>query len=705
MTNHLKRPGFRSTKLPVEVPVLVVFAVVLLGAAPAPAKELFTADHVAKLRSVSTAKVSPDGRHIAYVLSVPRRPYKDENGPSWSQLHVIGPDGTSRPYITGEGNVGAIQWTPDGHGISFLAKRGKDKHRALYVIPLSGGEARKILSHKTDITSYSFNPDGSRVAFLAKEKAPKQKKKLKKKGFDAEIFEEELRFTRVWIGVPDADEDAKAKVLELEGNASELHWSPTGSELTVALAPTPLIDDHYMKRKLHIVDADTGNIISRINNPGKLGRVAWSPDGQHLALLAAADLHDPSPGRLMVVPRVDGALQDILPDYKGHVSSIAWGDDETVVFLGDEGVWTTLGEVRIDGSGRKTRIPAGRQVLSGLTLSRGGTTAVMLGQTPRHPSEVFVMHQGDAGAKRLSDSNPWLDDMQFAKQEAIAYEARDGLKIEGILIRPLNEEPGKRYPLILTVHGGPEGHYRNGWVTRYSSPGQVGAAQGYAVFYPNYRASTGRGVAFSKLNHGDPAGKEFDDLVDGVDHLIHVGLVDRNRVGVTGGSYGGFATAWCSTYYSERFAAGVMFVGLSDLIAKVGTTDIPNEMTLVHWRKNLWDDWEFFLTRSPIYYVQKARTPLLILGGKKDRRVHPSQSMELFRHLKTLGQTPVRLVRYPGEGHGNRKAGARYDYSLRIMRWFNHYLKGPGGDPPAYELDYGFDTSKEDEDDSDDVEE
>ena len=167
MNNHLKRRGLRSTRLPVEVPVLVVFGVVLLGAAPAPAKEVFTADHVAKLRSVSTAKVSPDGRHIAYVLSVPRRPYKDENGPSWSQLHVIGPDGTSRPYITGEGNVGAIQWPPDGHGISFLAKRGKDKHRALYVIPLSGGEARKILSHKTDITSYSFNPDGSRVALVS----------------------------------------------------------------------------------------------------------------------------------------------------------------------------------------------------------------------------------------------------------------------------------------------------------------------------------------------------------------------------------------------------------------------------------------------------------------------------------------------------------------------------------------------------------
>lgn len=307
------------------------------------------------------------------------------------------------------------------------------------------------------------------------------------------------------------------------------------------------------------------------------------------------------------------------------------------------------------------------------------------------------MRHGDAQPRRLTDSNPWLKDIRLAKQEIVRYKARDGLEIQGILIHPLDEKPDKRYPLILTVHGGPESHYRNGWLTRYSGAGQLGAARGFAVFYPNYRGSTGRGVAFSKMDQADYAGKEFDDLIDGVDHLIRIGLVDADRVGVTGGSYGGFATAWCSTYYSERFAAGVMFVGISDHVSKAGTTDIPNEMTLVHARKRLWDDWDFFEERSPIRYVEKARTPLLILGGKDDTRVNPGQSLELYRNLKIIGKTPVRLVRYPGEGHGNRKAGARYDYNLRMMRWFNHYLKGPGGEPPAHKLDYGFETSDDEE--------
>jgi dipeptidyl aminopeptidase/acylaminoacyl peptidase len=173
-----------------------------------------------------------------------------------------------------------------------------------------------------------------------------------------------------------------------------------------------------------------------------------------------------------------------------------------------------------------------------------------------------------------------------------------------------------------------------------------------------------------------------------VDHLVQSGLVDRSKVGVTGGSYGGYATAWCATRYSDRFAAGVMFVGISDLVSKAGTTDIPNEELLVHARRWPWEDWKLMLERSPIYYLDKARTPLLILDGKDDPRVHPSQSLVFYRYLKARGQAPVRLVLYPGEGHGNRLAAHRLDYNLRMMQWMEHYLKGPGGAPPPYEIEY-----------------
>jgi dipeptidyl aminopeptidase/acylaminoacyl peptidase len=306
------------------------------------------------------------------------------------------------------------------------------------------------------------------------------------------------------------------------------------------------------------------------------------------------------------------------------------------------------------------------------------------------------MKHGEAGPQRVTQSNPWLAGMRLAKQEVVRYRARDKLEIEGLLIRPLGETPGARYPLIVTVHGGPEAHYRNGWLTSYGNPGQVAAARGFAVFYPNYRGSTGRGIAFSKLSQADPAGKEFDDLVDGVDHLVATGLADRARVGITGGSYGGYASAWGATYYSERFVAAVVFVALTDLVSRIGTTDIPNEEHLVHalhwpWEKNpktRQDGWRMALERSPVYHAGKSRTPTLILGGTADPRVHPSQSLELYRHLKLRGRAPVRLVRYPGEPHGNRRAAAKLDYNLRMLQWMEHYLKGPGGAPPPMDLDY-----------------
>ena len=210
---------------------------------------------------------------------------------------------------------------------------------------------------------------------------------------------------------------------------------------------------------------------------------------------------------------------------------------------------------------------------------------------------------------------------------------------------------------------------------------QVAAGDGFAVFYPNYRGSTGRGIEFAMSSQGDLAGAEFDDIVEGVDHLIELGIADGDKVGVTGGSYGGYATAWMSTRYSDRFAAGVMFVGISNNLSKWGTSDIPEELFHVHARKRVWDDYQGYLERSPVYHVDNAKTPLLIMHGKNDTRVDPGQSYELYRHIKTRTDTPVRLVLYPGEGHGNRRATAQFDYNLRAMRWFNEYLKGDAERP------------------------
>ncbi|UCF14741.1 MAG: S9 family peptidase [Phycisphaerales bacterium] len=688
---------------------LLICSIVLMGSVSvAEADDVMTEVTVAKIRSVGSARISPDGKLIAYTLSVPRPIYTDDDGPAWSELHVVDRAGKSRPFITGKVNISSVEWTPDGGGISFLAKRGEDKHKALCVIAVDGGEARKVLEHETDIGGYSWSPDGKEVAFTAKPKQDEQIKDGKDHGFDAEIYEEDYLLTKVWIAAadydepgPDRDKQNKPRMLPLQGSASTLVWSPDGMHLAVALAPTPLVDDSYMMRRIHIVDVAGGKSLRQLDTEGKLGQIEWSPDGKHLALIAGVDKHDPREGHLMVASVDDPKTADLLPDYPGHIWSIAWQDEEKIRYLGYQGVWTTFATINIDGSGRETILPVGKYTLSGLSLSADGLSATFVGDSPRHPREVFIMRQGGRRPLRLTHSNPDLDNIRLAKQEVVTFEARDGLELEGILVHPLDRKPGQRYPLIMMVHGGPEAHHVNGWLTRYSLPSQVAAAQGFASFYTNYRGSTGRGVAFSKLSQADPAGKEFDDLVDAVDHLVDIGLADKDRVGITGGSYGGYASAWGATYYTDRYAASVMFVGICDQFLSFALGDIPEEHRLVHHMKYPWEDMELMRQRSPITHFQKCRTPLLILHGTSDTRVHPAQSLALYRSVKTYGKAPVRLVHYPGEPHGNRRTGSRLDFSLRLMRWMNHYLKGPGGDPPAYELDLSQIKPKEKKDDDD----
>jgi len=681
-------PQRQFCSLALGLSLLHIFIFPGLSAVPTEADRITVYD-VARIRLVTSVKISPNGRLIAYTLSVPRRPAKDADGPAWSELHVVDTEGSSRPFVTGEVNVSKIDWPPDGKSISFLAKRHQDKNRALYVIRADGGEARRLIEHPTSISSYDWHPDGKQLAFLATEPEEEKLKKLEEKGFKAEIYEENLRNLKVWVAALPIGDD-KPEALPLKGSASELHWAPKGERLVVALAPTPLIDDNFMNRRLHIVDPQGGKVLLKINNPGKLGPVRWSPDGGKLAFCSGEDVHDPSPGRLMVASTTTGDFRAIMSDYLPDISNISWRDAETILFWGGEGCYTAQGSVSSTGSNRDASTRVELPIITSVSLASDAETFAIAGSTPQHPSEVFLLGPDNPMPRRLTNSNPWLEDRRLAKQQVIRYSARDGESIEGVLIHPLDAKPDHRYPLILMVHGGPESHVSNSWSTRYVYPGQVAAARGFAVVFPNYRGSTGRGVPFAKAHQADYAGKEFNDLVDGVDYLIEIGLVDKDKVGVTGGSYGGFASAWCATYHTERFAASVMFVGISDQISKSGTTDIANEMFLVHARKRPWDDWKFFLKRSPIYYVEQARTPILILHGKEDPRVHPSQSMELYRNLKILGKTPVRLVFYPGEGHGNRKAAARLDYNMRMLRWMEHYLKGPGGDPPPNRIDYGL---------------
>jgi dipeptidyl aminopeptidase/acylaminoacyl peptidase len=626
---------------------------------------------VASLKSVSSATWSADGSVIAYTQRVQSDP-TIENKPAHSELHLLDvPSGLSTAFVT-RGSVREANFRPRHANITFLNRLEGDKVTGLYEIGLHGGEASLLYQFKTSIKSYQWSPDGQTLAFIAGEPAEKEKSNLP---YQPELYEQDMTFSRLYVVEPGK---GAAKEVETEGNFSSIAWSPDGTKLVCAIAPTPLVDDAYMAQTITIMDVSSMKVIGTVDHQGKLGDIIWSPEGNQIAFIAGADINDPTDGRLFVVSANGGKPIMLNAGWKGMFEQIEWTTKDEIDFLGSMGTEAIMGKISPTAKAKPEviKIEEGFNITHFETASN--SAKLVIADRYNHPTELFVIMKDQSGYKRLTNSNSWLSEIAFAKQEVIRYTARDGLEIEGILIRPLNEEKGKRYPLITVVHGGPESHHNNGWLTHYSSVGQMGAGKGYAVFYPNYRGSTGRGLEFTLSSQGQPAEEEFDDIVDGVDYLIEMGLVDKTKVGVTGGSYGGYATGWLSTRYSDRFAAGVMFVGISDKVSKWGTTDIPNEEYLVHARKWVYEDYEFFLKRSPIYYADQCKTPLMIAAGKNDTRVHPSQSMELYRHIKSRTDTPVELVLYPGEGHGNANSTARYDYNLRVLGWFDTYLKEGG---------------------------
>ena len=664
--------------------ILSIGLLTTVGSMQIALSEPLSIEDIIALKRVSTIQMSPNGDQVAYLLSVPREVYKDADGKPYHELHVVDLEGNSRPYVSGDIDITNIAWAADGKSVYFTAKRDpEEKFNALFEIAVAGGEAVEIFAHENTIGRIHPSPDGSRIAFAANDAPPDKKEELEAKGFKAVVYEESVPITKIFMLDLDSGE---AVAQDLPGSASSFTWASDSSRYAVALAPTPLVDDSFMSTDIYVVNAQSGDVLNNMESVGKLGYFEFSPDGERIAYIGSVDINDPNQGRLYVASSSGGERRDLVPEYLGHVADLAWYDDVRIRWLGRRGVWTELSDASIMSAESAGAAPTSGPILRSIDANAGQIVVAAIADTPEHPPEVYLLRDG-AEPQRLTHSNPILSDREIATQEAITYSARDGLSLEAILIHPAEKQSGGN-PLIIFVHGGPESHLSNGWMSNYSQPGQALAAEGYAVVYPNYRGSTGRGVEFSKLDQHDYAEEEFNDVVDVKTHLVNEGLADAEKTGISGGSYGGYATMWGATAQSEEFAAAVAFVGISNQTSKFGTGDIAYEMYYVHSLAWPWEDWMWMLRRSPIYHADKANTPLLIMGGDKDPRVHPSQSLEMYRHVKLRTDTPVRLVIYPGEVHGNRNTAARYDYSLRMKRWMDHYLKGPGGEPPPYEIDH-----------------
>ncbi len=663
----------KRTRL-LAIAVLCVF----LPASIIAASDVLSPKDVLTMKRVGSAVMSPKGDWIAYTVSVPREA-TDKAGPAYNELYLISVRSREvKPFITGKENVSSVTWRPDGSALAFLAARWDGASSQVWLIPAGGGEARQLTRTETPVSAYAWSPAGDRLAYLANSPRSAREKKLEGAGYGFVYVEEDLKHRNLYVvDVAEASLAGTPKQLTKDITVWSFVFAPDGKSIALAASPRNHVDDSYMFQRIHLLNLESNTLRQLANNPGKLGNYVFSPDGAHLAYAAALEQKDHAVSQAFVVSVASGVVKNLTPPkFRGHARWVDWKDASTVLMGAAEATAHTITAVHVSTGARTTLLTSAssRIVFDQLSFSADGKSAAFSANASAFPGDLFLWDIG-SDPVRLTNVNPWLSERQFGKQEVISYKSRDGVEIEGILLFPVSYEKGSAYPLITIVHGGPEANYANGWMTSYGEPGQVLAGKGYAVFYPNYRSSTGYGVEFAAVGYMDPAGKEFDDIADGIEFLVKKGIADRNRMGLGGGSYGGYAAAWFATYNTKMVKAVCMFVGISDLISKRGTTDIPHEELYVHSGKSLEQMWDLALKRSPLYYAHQSKTATLIMGGGADPRVHPTQGMELFRQMKMSGHPAVRLVQYPGEGHGNARQPGRIDVLYRILDWYDWYVK------------------------------
>ncbi len=671
-------PESRSSRFALSV-VLLFISIALLSSPLSASGGVFTPEDALSYKRCYEAAISPDGAWIAYTVLV-QREADDKPGGAYQELYLVSTKrGEILPFITGEVSVRSPRWSPDGSRIAFRMSRGEKAKTQVWTIPFDGGEAVPVTNSKTGVSSFRWHPKGDRIAYIATEPESERQKELDDNGYGFIFYEEDLKHRNLYLQSVGTDGgEGEPKRLTDGISVWDFEFDPKGERIALAASPENLVDHSYMFKKIYVLDLETERLAQLTDNPGKLGNFAWSPDGKRIAYAAALERKDHAVSQAYVIDAKGGDELNLTePGFKGHVGWVGWKDKGNVLYYAGEGVWPTLSVVNASG-GKRTVILDSEK--TGIVFYHPSYTKdfehfALVGSSPDIPGDIFYWREGSKGMKRLTTLNPWIAERELGRQEVIRYPARDGLEIEALLVYPVGYEKGRSYPLIVNVHGGPESHYSNRWLTGYFDPAQVLAGKGYAVLYPNYRASTGYGVEFALQGYGDAAGKEFDDVADGIDFLAEQGIADPDRVGLGGGSYGGYAAAWFASYYTRYVRAVCMFVGISDLISKRATTDIPYEELYVHSGTPLEETWQRSLERSPIYWAHQSETAVLIIGGADDPRVHPSQSLEFYRRLKMNDHPAVRLVQYPGEGHGNRKQPGRIDVLYRHLQWYDWYVK------------------------------
>ena len=451
-----------------------------------------TAKNILNLEYISQPSINVGGTRIAYVKTVPPS-LKSKSRRPFREVWVTDVDGTNqRKFTSAPNNSWAPQWTPDGN-LSFLSLRKEhNQYTQIYTIPTDGGEAVPLTKHSSSVSSYAWSPNGRWIAFTSRDKITQEEQERRKDGYDMIVMGKEQLYNRLWIY--DLETKSHETIFRQDLNISNFVWSPDSKFIIFQASEKVNVDLEYLESSIYLVKAPSGNPRKIINTPGKLGDMSISPNNEQLAFLGAVSKNDPLAQSIYVLNIKNGKSKLVTPDFKESFVSVEWIDDQTVIGMSQRGTKTALSTVFLSENlpedvYNQNDVLAPTEIISSFTFHRYTKQLVLTANSHKHPNELYVGLYNSKKMKRITFSNIALNKVQLARQETISWKARDGKTIQGVLTYPLVYRDGKRYPLILQIHGGPEGVSLDGWNTRVTYPIQLLAANGYFVLEPNYRGS------------------------------------------------------------------------------------------------------------------------------------------------------------------------------------------------------------------------
>ncbi len=644
-------------------------------------------EDIYRFRWASDPRISPDGSRVAFVVS-----WIDREADEYrSAIYLAPSDGSAeaRRLTYGPKQDTHPRWSPDGTSLLFLSER--DGKAQVHVLPLDGGEAWKLTRAENGTRDAVWSPDGRRIAFVSTTgiRADEEPKDVVAYYFtEAEMKHDGagIKRGRDHVFVQALDSEEAVQVTSGDDDYGSPRWSPDGSTLAVVsgqdeMRPFTSVSDVYL------VPADGGE--ARRLTPGRypFHSAEFSPDGRSIAFLG--HLNPPDTGlssltRLWLVPIEGGEPECLTPEWDRSIgnsvlSDSRWGEGETgpawsadgsrVLFIASDRGASNVYSLEL-ASGGVSQVTTGPRMVDGFTLA--GDRVAYVAADLLDPGDVYVSALDGSGEVRLTRLNEeLLSEYELSRPEEVSISSTEGTEVQGWLLRPRGFREGERYPLVIEVHGGPHSLYGHSFFHEF----QVLAATGYGVLFTNPRGSAGYGQRFQACIARGWGERDFQDVMAVADWAAALPWVDPERMGITGGSYGGFLTNWV-VGHTDRFRAAATQRCVSNFASFYGTSDIGPIFSEWQVGGTPWDNPEGYRRASPITYVENIRTPLLILHSEQDHRCPVEQAEQLFVALKRLGRE-AEFVRFPQESHGLSRGGKparRVERLRRLVGWFERHV-------------------------------